>query len=120
MNNHKLTLVIIAVFVSLSGCCRRPHPKLLPEVAEQLAQQFRTQHESRSHRTFGRKIEAVQITSFSFPSGNPHPYLGIGVTWDGAITYTAVPMIHLGDGLFGVTYQDATTKEELSAVISFR
>jgi hypothetical protein len=29
-------------------------------------------------------------------------------------------MVQLGDGLFGVTYQDGTTKEELSAIIRFR
>ena len=113
------TILMIISALFLGGCCRHPHPKVVSEVENQLTQQFRHQHES--HREFaGRKIDAVTIAHFSFSGGNPHPYLGIGITWNGVTTYADLPMVPLGDGLFGVTFQDVTTREELSAVISFR
>ncbi len=69
-----------------------------------------------------RKLKSVQITGFSTPSGNPRSYLGIRVLWEGPDkrTETDIPMIQLGDGLFGVTYTDPDTKEGFSAVLSFR
>ena len=115
-------LVIILITISailLNGCCRHPPAKSISEIENQLTEQFRRQHESHKELA-GRKIDAVTITSFNFPDGDPHPFLGIGSTWNGVTSYTHLPMIPLGDGIFGVTFQDTTTKEELSAIISIR
>lgn len=115
-----LSLFVMATALTLLlGACSRPRPKSLSDVSEQLSQQFRSQHEANSGAS-SRKLKSVRIVSFGFPTGNPHPYLGVAVAWDDATTYTSLPMVQLGDGLFGVTYQDAATKEELSAIISFR
>jgi hypothetical protein len=85
-----------------------------------MTRQFVSQWDAQPHAT-PRKLKSVQITSFDAPAGSPRPYLGVVLTWEnGSRTHTSLPMVQLGDGLFGVTYEDATTKEKLSAVVSFR
>jgi len=117
---HRLsTLLLAAGCAVLLGACAPSHPKSLSEVAVQLSEQFRNQHDSKP-QTPRRNLKSVSITSFGFPTGNFHPYLGVAVDWSDGTTYTSLPMVQLGDGLFAVTYQDATTKEELSAIVSFR
>ena len=115
------SFMTILVFV-LDGCSNEHHPKSLSDVSEQLTEQFRRECDSRPHSLPEHRVKSVEITGFSTPSGNPHPYLGIGVSREGTdgINYTGVPLIQLGDGLFGITYQDFNTKEEFSAILSFR
>lgn len=120
MKHFAATLILAFSVLALNGCDRSHQPKSLSDIGKQLTDQFRQQNDSKPQAV--RKLKTVQVTGFSSPPGNPHPYLGIAVAWEGAdtIQYTGVPLIPLGDGLFGVTYQATDTKEELSAVISFR
>ena len=122
MKHFTILSFIAACALGLGGCDTHHHSKSLSDGAEQLTEQFRSQHDSKPQASPARKLKSVQITGFSFPSGNPHPYLGVGVAWEGTdtINYTGIPMVQLGDGLFGVTYETPDTKEELSAVLSFK
>ena len=125
MKSFAVCLVIISAVV-LDGCCKRPdtapdarYPKSISEVENQLLEQFRKQHES--HKQFAAsRIEEVTIIRFAFPTPSPRPYLGVGIKINGIVSYSDVPIVQLGDGLFAVTFRDSTTGEELSAIISFR
>jgi hypothetical protein len=119
MNPSTSAVAAFLISMPLAACTDRPAAKSLDDVSAQLTQQFVSQHEAGTAVT-PRQLKSVHVKSFSFPAGNPHPYLGISVRWEDAVTYTSIPMVQLGDGLFGVTYQDGPTKEALSAIIRFR
>ena len=114
------SLAVIFIFMMFCGCTDRAATNSLSDASEQITRQFVSQWNARPHAT-PRKLKSVEITSFETPAGNPRPQLGVALTWeDGSRTYTGLAMVQLGDGLFGVTYEDSTTKEKLSAVVSFR
>lgn len=116
----QLSILLFAGFSCIAlVACNRSHTQSTSDVGEQLTEQFRSQQNSKSQTT-PRKLKSVSITSFDFPSGNAHPYLGVAVAWEDNTTYTSLPMVQLGDGLFGVSYEDPKTKEDYSAIINFR
>jgi hypothetical protein len=73
------TVLLAAALAFLLGACDRSRPKSLSDVAVQLTEQFRHQHNSKSQAP-SKNIKSVSVTSFDFPPGNPHPYLGVAVT----------------------------------------
>ena len=106
--------------VAFCGCTDRATTNSLSDASAQISRQFVSQWNAQPQTT-PRKLKSVRITSFDAPTGNPRPGLGVALTWeDGSRTYSGLPMVQLGDGLFGVTYEDANTKEKLSAIVSFR
>lgn len=115
------TIRIFLTLASIAGlaACDHPRTKSLDEVSDEISTQFRAQHAAKKFST-PRKLVSVRITSFDTPPGNPRPYLGIEVAWDDVTSSTGVPLIPLGDGLFGITYTDPTNKSNYSAIVHFR
>jgi len=119
MKQERLRILLTILFSVLLTACDRPRANPLASASQQLSDQFLAQHAAKKVSP-PRKLLSARITGFEAPPGNPHPYLSIAVAWEDATTNTGVPLIQLGDGLFGLTYKDPTTKEEYSAVINFR
>lgn len=119
--SHVKTIRIFLALTSIAGlvACDHPRTKSLDEVSDEISAQFRAQHAAKKFST-PRKLVSARITSFDAPPGNPRPYLGIEVAWDDVTSSTGVPLIQLGDGLFGITYTDPTNKAQYSAIIHFR
>ena len=113
-------LAVLFVAVAFCACTDRGAVNPLFDASEQITRQFVSQWNAQPQAT-PRKLKSVWITSFDTPAGNPRAQLGVALTWeDGSKAYPALPMVQLGDGLFGVTYEESTTKQKLSAVVSFR
>ena len=113
-----LIILFTGVFLTFAGC-EAPHTKPLDQTSKQLSDQFCKQWDAKEVAT-PRKFLSAHITGFQTSSVTSQPSIGIAVVWDNATTYTSVPLVQLGDGLFGITLTDQTSKEDLSAVISFR
>ncbi|MBI5686948.1 MAG: hypothetical protein HZC54_17910 [Verrucomicrobia bacterium] len=114
------SLAVIFIAIAVCGCTDRAATNSLSDASEQMTRQFVSQWDAQPHAT-SRKLKSVRITSFDTPTGNPRPYLGVALTWEnGSRTHASLAMVQLGDGLFGVTYEDTTTKEKFSAIVSFR
>lgn len=112
------TILLLGLAALILGACDGPKAKSVADISQQLTEQFRAQHEGSPSAP--RKLKNVEVKSFETPSGNPRAYLGISVAWEDTTTSTSVALIQLGDGLYGVTYTDPKSQEELSAVLSFR
>lgn len=117
MKQLSTVLMALILTILLSGCGGSRHSKSLSDVADQLTQQFRRRYDS-VQPPATRRLKSVKIESFNFPSGNP--YLGVAMVYDDALIFTSLPMVQLGDGLFGVSYRDDVAKVNVPAIISFR
>src|SRR4051812_46638380 len=99
-------VILALVFLTSLSACNRHRAASLEAVSEQMAEQFRTQHATKMlHHP--RKFTSARITGFvASPST---PLLGIDVTWDDITTSTTLPIVQLGDGLFGITYRESAS-----------